>query len=68
MTNPTPQTIRETRQAARLTQPEAAEILGVHPITWTRYEAGTRALSGPEWAYWLHVAGIERLPWTRRSR
>lgn len=63
---PTPAEIRETRLSASMTQAEAAAVLGVHPITWARYEGGTRTMSGPEWAYWLHMAGVQRLPFRRR--
>lgn len=37
---------REIREAAGVTQREVAGELGVHPLTVTRWEAGTRTPSG----------------------
>lgn len=62
---PKPSEIRAAREAARLTQSEAAAVLGVTRVAWNRYEAGKRALSESEWAYWKHVAGLERLPFRK---
>jgi DNA-binding XRE family transcriptional regulator len=61
-----PNEIRLAREAARLTQSEAAALLGVTRVAWNRYEAGVRSLSEPEWAYWLHVTGLVRIPFRKR--
>jgi putative transcriptional regulator len=61
-----PAEIRSARELAGLTQSQAAEILGVDRVTWARYEAGTRTLSPEQWEYWLHKAGIARMPFKRQ--
>lgn len=63
---PSPKEIRSARERAGLTQQEAAELLGVDRVTWARYEGGTREMMPVLWAYWLHVAGLERIPFTKR--
>jgi DNA-binding XRE family transcriptional regulator len=63
---PTPEQIKAARERAALTQEQAAALLGAGRVTWTRYETGTRSLSPHEWAYWLHVAGLKRIPFKRR--
>lgn len=59
---PKPDEIRAARTQAGLTQTEAAALLGVTRVHWARYEAGTRNLSASQWKYWLHVAGLGKLP------
>ena len=55
--------IRSAREQAGLTQAQAAALLGVDRVTWTRWETGALPPpSVPIWRYWLHVAGLERLP------
>lgn len=59
---PTKDEIRSARIGAELTQQQAAALLGVGRVTWTRYELGTRHMTETAWLYWLHVAGIQKLP------
>jgi len=60
--------IRSAREQAGLTQTEAAALIGVTRITWTRWETGTRPPPSEHlWRYWLHVAGLERLPFRSRA-
>jgi transcriptional regulator with XRE-family HTH domain len=64
----TPSDIRAARKAAGLTQTEAAALIGVQRVTWTRWECG---LSPPPseyvWAYWKHIAGLERIPFRQHA-
>lgn len=62
----TPSDLRKARISAGLTQTEAAALLGKQRLAWARYEAGTRSISMAEWRYWLHVAGLERIPFRKR--
>lgn len=64
---PTAAQIVYARNQAGLTQEEAAELLGVGRVTWTRYELGTRSMTEAEWRYWKHVAGLERIPFRARK-
>lgn len=64
---PTAKEISAARELAGLTQAQAAALLGVIRETWARYEGGTRAMSEAEWRYWKHVAGLERLPFRKRT-
>lgn len=66
MPSPTPDQIKSARATARLTQSEAAALLGAGQVTWARYESGARSLTAHEWRYWLHIAGLERIPFRRR--
>jgi transcriptional regulator with XRE-family HTH domain len=59
---PTKSDIKAAREQAGLTQPQAAALLGVTPTTWFRYESGDRKMTDYAFAYWKHVAGLERLP------
>jgi len=63
---PSPSEIRKAREDAGLTQAEAALLLGVTRVAWARYEGNDRALRREEWRYWLHVAGLERIPFRKR--
>lgn len=62
-----PKSIQDARSRAGLTQAESAALLGVDRVSWARYESGARALSPALWRYFLHVAGMERIPWHARS-
>lgn len=50
---PSPLTVRLTRTAARLSQKEAAKLVGVAPNTWSQYERepgkGSRSMPAPTW-------------------
>ena len=61
-TPPSPADVTTARLSLGLTQGEAAELLGADRVSWARYEGGTRTMSAVEWRYWLHVTGIERIP------
>lgn len=60
--SPTPAQLTAAREQLGLTQTEAGALLGIHQVSWARYEGGTRTMSGVEWAYFKHVSGIERIP------
>lgn len=62
----TPETIAQTRAATGMTQAEAAALVPVDRVSWARYESGKRTMPEYLWRYWLHVAGVERLPWSAR--
>lgn len=66
MLMPTPDEIRNAREAAGLTQAEAADLLGVTREAWARYEVGMREMVESAWRYWKHVAGLERIPFRKR--
>jgi len=65
---PKPAEILAAREAAGLTQEQAAELamLGAQS-RWAEYENGTRRIDPARWALFLHRAGIERLPWKPTS-
>lgn len=44
---PTPERLREWREAEELTQPEAAALAGVDRVTWARWETDARPV--PQW-------------------
>jgi DNA-binding transcriptional regulator YiaG len=64
---PTPEQIRSARERAGLTQPRAAELMPVHPITVAKWETGARAMSERDWRLWKHVLGVERIPFRAAS-
>jgi len=66
-TSPTPADIRAARAQAGLTQQQAADLAGVNRVTWARYEIGAQPMGSRAWIYWLHAAGLERMPF-RGSR
>lgn len=68
---PKPDEIRRVRLHAHLTQSEAAEILGVTRVAWARYEstaASSARMHKADWEYFKHKAGIERIPFRKRSQ
>jgi transcriptional regulator with XRE-family HTH domain len=46
--------LREARRAARLTQQQVADLLGLHLTTWQKYETGERVRS------WGRIADVAR--------
>jgi DNA-binding XRE family transcriptional regulator len=65
---PTPTDIRKARLAVGLTQAAAAALIDVQRVTWARWESGiTPPPSAPTWRLWLHLAGIERIPFKRHD-
>jgi transcriptional regulator with XRE-family HTH domain len=63
----TPATIRAERLRLGLTQSQAAALIGVCRVAWARYESGSRTLPAASWRLWRHVAGVERIPFPRRT-
>jgi DNA (cytosine-5)-methyltransferase 1 len=49
MTSPTPEQIKEARQAASLTQTEAAALIHAELRTWQHWEKGDRAMHAGLW-------------------
>jgi DNA-binding XRE family transcriptional regulator len=64
---PTPADIRAARKRLGLTQDGAAALLPVTRLTWLRWETDKVPMPEYAWAYWRHVAGIERLPFRAAS-
>lgn len=66
--SPLPAEIRAARDRAGLTQAQAAKLAGYgQPSRWNEIESGAREIDIVRWRYWLHVSGVERLPF-RRAR
>ncbi|MGP1677879.1 MAG: helix-turn-helix domain-containing protein [Burkholderiales bacterium] len=59
----TPADLKSARLRLGMTQAQVAFLLRVDRVTWTRWESGARPMSPMAWAYFKHVAGLERLPW-----
>ncbi len=56
--------VRAARDKLELTQEQCAELAGYGAQQrWDEIEAGTRTMDPWRWKYFLHRAGIERLPW-----
>jgi transcriptional regulator with XRE-family HTH domain len=54
MTNPTPEAIRAKREAAALTQAEAAELVHLGSrMRWSEYERGAQAIDRARWELFL---------------
>lgn len=51
--NPTPDQVRRAREAAGLTQTEAAALVYCQPLAWARWEAGDRTMHQAFWELWL---------------
>lgn len=66
LSTPTPEQIRAAREQAGLTQAQAAALAGLGAQSrWAEYESGRIAMDPIRWRYWLHVAGISRIPFRR---
>lgn len=63
---PTADEIKEAREKAGLTQAAAAALIPVDRVTWARWEGSQRTMPAYAWKYWLHVAGLVRIPFRRR--
>jgi hypothetical protein len=59
---PNPAEIRAGRKQAGLTQEQAAALMKWAVLRWGRKERGEVPFEQHEWKYFLHVAGLERLP------
>lgn len=57
MTNPNPNEIKEARQAAGLTQTQAAKLVHVVLSSWQRWEAGERKMHPAYWELFLIKTG-----------
>ena len=66
--NPAPAEIRAAREAAGLTQTAAAIIIGSTMRAWQDWESGARRCHPTMWRAWLHLAGIERIPFRAVSQ
>lgn len=58
--SPDPSDIFFQREICRLTQKEAAEIIGVTPRSWIRYEKGDRRMMPGLWKYFRAVVKARR--------
>lgn len=55
---PTPEMVRAARDAAELTQPQAAEIAELgSPQRWSEYERGINAIDDTRWQLFLLKTG-----------
>lgn len=63
---PTPAEIRHAREAAGLTQAEAAELAGYGAQPrWAEVEDGRKRMDPWRFALFKHQAGVERLPFRK---
>lgn len=59
---PTPERIRKAREAARLSQPEAAELVWLrHAMRWSEYERGVNGMPLATWELFLLKTGQRAL-------
>ena len=64
---PTPDAIRAARTRAGLTQAQAAKLAGYRAQSrWAEFENGSHAIDPVRWRMFLHLAGIERIPFRAR--
>lgn len=61
MSEPTPAEVRAARDAAGLTQAQAAALALSSVRTWAKWESGERRISPPAWALFRVRAGLIRL-------
>lgn len=59
---PSTSDIARAQQQLGWTDAKCAAALDVDRVTWARYKSGARAMTTAQWRYWLHVSGIERIP------
>lgn len=60
--DPTPERILKAREAAGLTQPEAAELVWLrHAIRWSEYERGVNGMPLATWELFLLKTGQRKL-------
>ena len=65
---PSPAEIRSARKQSGLTQQQCADLMGWPRLRWLRKENGHTPMEPHEWRLFLHLSGITRLPFERRSR
>lgn len=53
----TPDDIKLARIAAGLTQPQAAELVAVHPMNWSKYERGVQHMAPSMYELFLIKTG-----------
>lgn len=59
---PTPERIRRARDAAKLTQAEAAAVVHlVNPVRWSEYERGVHGMTLAMWELFLLKTGQREL-------
>lgn len=58
MSAPSPADIRAAREAVRLTQAQAAALIGRSLRVWQAYEGGARGLDPILWLVWRIRAGL----------
>lgn len=64
---PTPKDIHAARVEAGLDTYDAAFKAGYTDRSqWSHVESGRRQMQPWRWAYWLHVTGVQRLPFKQR--
>lgn len=59
---PSPEQIRAARERAGHSQAAAAAAIGASRRTWQDWEAGIARMPAGLYRLYLHLAGIERLP------
>ncbi|MDB5926470.1 MAG: hypothetical protein JWN13_5406 [Betaproteobacteria bacterium] len=59
---PTPGEIIAARMRAGLSVAAAAALKRWTRGHWANLESGERTISDLDWAHWLHLAGLEQLP------
>lgn len=65
---PTPEQIRSARERAGFSQLQAAKISGYgSQPRWAELETGNASMPAWRWRYFLHVAGLEAIPFNQRD-
>lgn len=64
--NPTPDEIRAAREAAQITQADAAALIYYSGARWQEWEYGKHRMHPALWDLFRHRAGIERIPFHPR--
>lgn len=56
---PTPEAIRDAREAAGQNQAQAAELVHLRsPMRWSEYERGVRQIDAARWELYLLLTGL----------
>jgi len=63
MYSPTSENVRQARDAAGLTQTQAAALIGASLRSWQEWEQGKTKMHPGLWRLFRHLAGIERIPY-----
>lgn len=62
---PDPAEVISAREYLGWTRAQCAGVMGWNRDAWAKIESGARAMSAKDWAYFCHVAGLERMPFRR---